>query len=112
MCWYCPIIREEIVEDLGFTAQRYANCIESMWEPAGERHSWVAKDTCIFSWFDQELVPVNATRLKEKRIVHRVQVEKRVRILQSAKSHILEYIAMQTEAIDDERLQVALHTRE
>ena len=83
VCWYCPIVREEIIEDLGSTVQRYANCMESVWEPLGERHSWVAKDECIFPWFDQELVSVNASHLGEKRIVHGVQVEKRVRILQS-----------------------------
>ena len=43
-------------------------------------------------------------------MVHGVQVQWRIRILQSAKAHILEYIAMQSEAIDDERLQAALNS--
>ena len=38
-----------------------------------------------------------------------VQIESKICILQSAKAHILEYIAMQTEAIDDDRLHVALN---
>ena len=38
-----------------------------------------------------------------------MQVESRIRILKSAKAHILEYIAMQSEAIDDERMQEALN---
>lgn len=112
VCWYCPIMREGVVEESGSTTQCYANCMESLWEPSGERHSWVPKEACIFSWFDQQPVSVNVVQVSEKRIVHGVQVEKRVRIPQSTKAHILEYIAMQTEAIDDERLQAALNTRE
>ena len=90
VCWYCPTRREE-VEDFGSTAQRYANYMESVWEPSGEGHSWVAKEACIFYWFDQELVLENAARSGEKCTVHGVQVEKRIHILQPAKLHILEY---------------------
>jgi hypothetical protein len=43
-----------------------------------------------------------------KRNVFRIQVESKIRILQSAMTHILEYIVMQTEAIDDNRVQAAL----
>ena len=46
---------------------------------------------------------------RRKRNVFGSQVESKIRILQSAKAHILEYIAMQTEAIDDDRLQAALN---
>ena len=103
-------MREEVVEELGSTIHRYANCIESLWEPSGERHSWVAKEACIFSWLDAQPQPTNVVRPRENRIVHGVQVQSRIRILQSARAHILEYIAMQSEAIDDERLQAALNS--
>ena len=36
-------------------------------------------------------------------------VSSKIRILQSAKAHILEYIAMQIEAIDDDQVQAALN---
>lgn len=39
-----------------------------------------------------------------------MQVESKIWILQSAKTDILEYIAMQTKAIDNDRLQAALNT--
>ena len=38
-----------------------------------------------------------------------VQVESKICILLLAKAHILEYVAMQSEAIDDARLQNALN---
>ena len=43
-----------------------------------------------------------------KRNVFGIQVESKIRILHSAKVYILEYIAMQIEAIDDNRVQAAL----
>ena len=43
-----------------------------------------------------------------KRNVFGIQVESKIRILKSAKAHILEYIAMQIEAIDNNRVQAAL----
>ena len=70
----------------------------------------VYKEACIFSWLDAQPQPTNVVRPKKNRLVHGVQVQSRIRILQSAKAHILEYIAMQSEAIDDERLQAALNS--
>ena len=52
---------------------------------------------------------MSVVRPRKNRIVHGVQVQSRIRILQFAKAHILEYIAMQSEANDDERLQAALN---
>jgi len=37
--------------------------------------------------------------------VHGVQIEERVLIPQEAKRHLVEYMAMQMEDLDDERLQ-------
>ena len=109
VCWYWPIIEEEVVDGPGSSAQRYANCMDSLWKPFGESHSWVEKETCIFSWVDKpERTTSSACRLR-KRNVFGMQVESKIRILQSAKAHILEYIAMQSEAIDDERMQEALN---
>ena len=109
VCWYWPIIQGGVVDGPGSSAQRYANCMDSLREPSGESHSWVEKEACIFSWVDEpERTTSSACRLR-KRNVFGVQVESSIRILQSAKVHILEYIAMQSKAIDDERMQEALN---
>jgi len=83
--------------------------LDSLWEPSGESHSWV-ENRHAFSWMDEpERTMAGACRWR-KRNVFGMQVEGKIRILHSAKIHILEYIAMQTEAIDDDRLQAALNT--
>ena len=81
------------------TVQRYANCMDSMWEPSGEPHSWVEKEACIFSWLNEPELSTTDTWRWRKQNVFGVQVESKVCIQLSAKAHILEYIAMQTEAI-------------
>ena len=53
VCWYWPIIQEGVVDGPGSSAQRYANCMDSLWEPSGESHNWVEKEACIFSWVDE-----------------------------------------------------------
>jgi hypothetical protein len=108
VCWYWPIMRGGIIDDPGSTAQRYANCLDSLWEPSGESHSWVEKEACIFSWMDESERTMTGACRWRKRNVLGIQVESKIRILQSAKPHILEYIAMQTEAIDDDRVQAEL----
>ena len=108
VCWYWPIMRGGIIDDPGSTAQRYANCLDSLWEPSGESHSWVEKEACIFSWMDESERTMTGACRWRKRNVLGIQVESKIRILQSAKPHVLEYIAMQTEAIDDDRVQAEL----
>ena len=109
VCWYWPIMRGENVDRTGSTAQRYANCMEAFWEPSCETHSWIEKETCIFSWIDEPESTMAGAFRRRKQNVFGLQVESKIRILQSAKAHILQYIAMQTEAIDDDRLQAALN---
>lgn len=110
VCWYWPIMRGGVIDGPGSTAQRYANCLDSLWEPSGESHSWVEKEACIFSWMDEPERTTTDIYRSRKRNVFGMQVEGKISILPSAKAHILEYIAMQTEAIDDDRLQAALNT--
>jgi hypothetical protein len=110
VCWYWPIVRGEVIDGLESNARRYTNCLDSLWEPSGESHSWIEKEACIFSWMDESERTMTGACRWRKRNVFGVQVESKIRILQSAKTHILEYIAMQTEAIDDDRLQAALNT--
>ena len=102
-------MRGENVDRTGSTAQQYANCMDAFWEPICENHSWMEKEACIFSWIDKPERTVAGAFWRRKRNIFGSQVESKIRIPQSAKAHILEYIAMQTEAIDDEQLQVALN---
>ena len=83
--------------------------MDSLWEPSGESHSWVEKEACIFSWVDEPKRTTSSDCLLRKRNVFGMQVESRIRLLESTKAHILEYIGMQSEAIDDERMQEALN---
>ena len=103
-------MRDVTVDEPNSNLQRYANCMDSLWEPFGEPHSWVEKEACIFSWLDEPEDPTIGAYLWRKQNVFGVQVEIKICILLSAKAHIIEYIAMQSEAIDDERLQAALNS--
>lgn len=108
VCWYWPIIRGGVVDGPRSSLQRYANCLDSLWEPSGENHDWIEKEACIFSWADEPERIMSGHSRGRNRNVFGVQVPSNICIIQSAKAHILEYIAMQTQAIDDDRLQAAL----
>lgn len=109
--WYWPIMRKGIIDGPGSIAQRYVNCLDSLWESSSENHSWIEKEACIFSWMDESEKTMTAACRWRKRNVFGTQVESKIHILQSAKAHILEYIVMQIEAIDDNRVQAALNIR-
>jgi len=103
--WYWPIMRRGVTDEAGSEPQRYRNCMEASWEPSGERHGWVDKEAAIFSWRD---VPARTRsgHLKVKFIsIQGVRTENQVTIPNEAKPHILEYIALQVEGMDDERMQ-------
>jgi hypothetical protein len=78
--------------------------MEAQWEPSCERHSWVMKEAKIFSWKD---VP----RRTRTGVVHGVvqvygvTTEAEVQIPVAAKPHLLEYMDLQMEALDEERLR-------
>jgi hypothetical protein len=70
-----------------------------------ERHGWVMKEATIFSWED---VP---TRTKARVVhgnevwVYGVKTEAEIMIPVQAKPHLLEYMDLQMEALDEEHLQ-------
>jgi hypothetical protein len=70
-----------------------------------ERHGWVMKEATIFSWED---VPTRTTagvvHGNEVR-VYGVTIEVKIMIPVKAKPHLLEYMDLQTEALDEERLR-------
>ena len=79
--------------------------MEAQWEPSREKHNWVMKEATIFSWED---VP----RRNRARVVHGngvqvhgVTIEAKVQIPVAAKPHLLEYMDLEMEALDEERLR-------
>jgi hypothetical protein len=70
-----------------------------------ERHGWVMKEATIFSWED---VPtrtrVGVVHVCEVR-VYGVTTEAEIMILVQAKPHLLEYMDLQMEALDEEHLR-------
>jgi hypothetical protein len=70
-----------------------------------ERHGWVMKEAIIFSWED---VPtrtrVGVVHGNEVR-VYGVTTEAEIMIHVQAKPHLLEYMDLQMEALDEERLR-------
>jgi hypothetical protein len=79
--------------------------MEASWEPSLERHGWIVKEATIFSWED---VPARtrSRSIHENNVqVHGVITEMKIRIHAYEKLHLVEYIALQIEAMDDERLQ-------
>jgi hypothetical protein len=70
-----------------------------------ERHGWVMKEATIFSWED---VPtrtrVGVVHGNEVR-VYGITTEAEIMIHVQAKPHLLEYMDLQMEALDEERLR-------
>jgi hypothetical protein len=70
-----------------------------------ERHDWVMKEATIFSWED---VPtrtrVGVVHGNEVR-VYSVTTEAEIMIHVQAKPYLLEYMDLQMEALDEERLR-------
>jgi hypothetical protein len=51
--WYWPSMRSGAEEEeVGSNRVRYTNCMESTWEPSGERFAWIEKEATIYSWMD------------------------------------------------------------
>jgi hypothetical protein len=79
--------------------------MEATWKPSGERHGWVDKEAAIFAWDD---VPIRARTTSESSCnipIHGVMTETRIHIPIHAKPHMIEYIALQLEEMDNIRLQ-------
>jgi hypothetical protein len=70
-----------------------------------ERYGWVMKEATIFSWED---VPTR-TRVEvvhgNEVWVYSITTEAEIMIHVQAKPHLLEYMDLQMEALDEERLQ-------
>jgi hypothetical protein len=102
--WYWPSMRAGVQTRSRCSRTWYANYTEVSWEPSLKRHGWVVKEATIFFWED---VPARTKSglIHENNIwVHGVVTETRIKILAHAKPHLVEYIELQMEAMDDEQL--------
>jgi hypothetical protein len=102
--WYWPFMRAGVPTELGCSRTRYTNCMKASWEPSLERHGWVVKEAAIFSWED---VParIRSKLIHENHVrVHGVVTKTEIKIPAHAKPHLVEYIELQMEVMDDEQL--------
>ena len=103
--WYWPVLRRATEDEACTSRVRYANCMESTWEPSGERLGWVDKEATIYSWMNVPRRGRSGNVMGSNITVRGVHTEGTMIIPTEAKPHLLEYMAMQMENLDDERLQ-------
>ena len=103
--WYWPILRRATEDEACISRVRYANCMESTWEPSGERLGWIDKKATIYSWMNVPRRGRSGNVIGSNITVRGVHTEGIMIIPAEAKPHLLEYMAMQMENLDDERLQ-------
>jgi hypothetical protein len=103
--WYWPCLGIGMQTWSASNIARYKNCMEAQWEPSRERHSWVMKEATIFLWEDvPRRTRAGVVHGNEVR-VYGVTIEAEVQIPVAAKPHLLEYMDLQMEALDEERLR-------
>jgi hypothetical protein len=103
--WYWPAMRAGVQTGSGCSTARYRNCMEASWEPSFERHGWVVKEAAIFSWEDVPTRTRGGLIHEDNVWVLSVLTERKIKIPAYAKPHLVEYIALQMEATNDEQLQ-------
>ena len=103
--WYWPMRGRGMQDERESSRARYTNCMEAFWEPSGEGHGWVVKDAAIFSW-ENAPIRTRSGLVHENNVpVHGELTEAKIKIPTEAKPHLVEYIALQLEEMDNERLQ-------
>ena len=103
--WYWPCLRIGMQTGSTSNIVRYDNCMEAQWEPSCERYNWVSKKATIFSWVDVPRRTKAGVVHGNEVHVHDVTTEAEVHIPVAAKPHLLEYMDLQMEALDEERLR-------
>ena len=79
--------------------------MEAFWEPFGEAHGWIVKDAAIFSWENAPIKTRSGLEHVNNVRVHGELTEAKIKIPAQAKPHLVEYIALQLEEMDNERFQ-------
>jgi hypothetical protein len=103
--WYWPCLGIGRQTRSASNIARYRNYMEAQWEPLRERHGWVMKEATIFSWEDVPRRTRAGVVHGNKVRVYGVTTEAEVQIPVAAKPHLLEYMYLQMEALDEDRLR-------
>ena len=99
--WYWP--KPTIMQDeLGMWIRRYQNCMHHKWEPSYEPADWVNIDAAITSWG-------NLSKKSETCIVDGIGIEREISILKAQAYHLIQHMAQQMDAVDDEKLENDVH---
>jgi hypothetical protein len=103
--WYWPCLGIGMQTGSASNIAQYGNYMEGTWEPSRERHGWIMKEATIFSWEDvPRRTRAGVVHANEVRVFG-VTTEAEVQIPVAAKPHLLEYMDLQMEALDEERLR-------
>jgi hypothetical protein len=103
--WYWPCLGIGMQTGSASNIARYINCMERTWEPSRERYGWVMKEATIFSWEDvPRRTRAGVVHANEVRVFD-VTTEAEVQIPVALKPHLLEYMDLEMEALDEERLR-------
>jgi hypothetical protein len=103
--WYWPMRKRGMQDEQDSSRARYTNCMEAFWELSGEAHGWVVKDAAIFSWENAPTRTRSGLVHENNMPMHGELTEAKIKIPTEAKPHLVEYIALQLEEMDNERLQ-------
>jgi hypothetical protein len=102
--WYWPCLGKGMQTWSISNIARYENCMEVQWKPSCERHGWVMKEAIIFSWEDVPRRTRAGVVYGNEVRVYGVTTEAEVQIPVATKPHLLEYMDLQIEALNEERL--------
>jgi hypothetical protein len=103
--WYWPAMKAGVQTGSGYSTTQYMNCMEASWEPSFERHGWVVKEATIFSGEDVPTRTRGGLIQEDNLRVCGILTVRKIKIPVHAKPHLVECIALQMEAMDDEWLQ-------
>ena len=101
--WYWPKPTSE-QDDPGMCTYRYRNCMKQKWIPSNKLSNWVDLEMAIISW--------NPSLKTETSTVEKVVASKEISIPKAMTFHLLQHIANQSEAINDEHLESDRHVLE
>ena len=101
--WYWPKPTSQ-QNDPSMWTSKCRNCMKQKWIPLNEPSNWVDLETAIISWS-----PLLKT---ETFAVEKTVVSKEISIPKAMTFHLLQHMANQSEAIDDEHLESDRHVRE
>jgi hypothetical protein len=103
--WYWPCLEIGMQTGSASNIVRYGSCMEAQWKPSREIHGWVMKEATIFSWEDVPRRTRAGVVYGNEVQVYGMTTEAEVQIPVATKPHLLQYMDLQMEALDEERLR-------